>query len=39
MNSEYSRFGQWGAVEDWHNLTTPKYCAVSNAVGYSVPGC
>jgi hypothetical protein len=40
LNGEASRFGQWGAVEDWHNMTTPKFCAVSRAIGTGIPpGC
>ena len=33
----YSRFGQWGHVEHFYNLSTPKYCAVLEATGSPQP--
>ncbi len=28
MTGAYSRYGQWGATENFFNLTTPKFCAL-----------
>ncbi|MGA2888236.1 MAG: sugar-binding protein [Terracidiphilus sp.] len=31
-----SRYGAWGATDDYHNLTTAKYNALVNLTGYTV---
>lgn len=35
----YSRFGQWGHVEHYFNVTTPKYCAVQELAGDAPTSC
>ena len=33
----YSRFGQWGHCEHYFNQTTPKFCAILEATGATLP--
>ena len=36
----YSRFGMWGAAENFFNTSTPKYCAAMDALqAPAPPGC
>lgn len=39
--SSYSRYGMWGAAENFFNVSTPKYCAAMDVVGAPAPppGC
>ena len=40
MSGLPSRFGQWGHVEHFFNLSTPKWCAVLDTTGAALPpGC
>jgi fibronectin type 3 domain-containing protein len=34
LSGGYSRYGSWGATDDYTNLTTPKYEALLNLTGY-----
>jgi hypothetical protein len=38
MSSAYSRYGDWGATDDYRNLTTAKYNALVNLTGYEPNG-
>lgn len=38
MSSAYSRYGDWGATDDYRNLTTAKYNALVNLTGYEPGG-
>jgi hypothetical protein len=38
MSSGYSRYGDWGATDDYRNLTTAKYNAIVNLTGYEPGG-
>ncbi|MGD0730582.1 MAG: fibronectin type III domain-containing protein [Terracidiphilus sp.] len=38
FSSAYSRYGSWGATDDYRNLTTPKYNALVNLTGYEPNG-
>ncbi len=38
LSSAYSRYGDWGATDDYRNLTTAKYNALVNLLGYTNGG-
>jgi hypothetical protein len=38
MSGGYSRYGAWGATDDYRNLTTAKYNALVNLTGYEPGG-
>ncbi|MGA2350388.1 MAG: Ig-like domain repeat protein [Terracidiphilus sp.] len=38
LSGAYSRFGDWGATDDYTNLTTAKYNALINLTGYTPNG-
>jgi fibronectin type 3 domain-containing protein len=38
MSSAYSRYGDWGATDDYTNLTTAKYNALVQLTGYEPAG-
>jgi fibronectin type 3 domain-containing protein len=38
LSGAYSRFGDWGATDDYRNLSTAKYNALVNLLGYTNNG-
>jgi fibronectin type 3 domain-containing protein len=38
LSGAYSRYGDWGATDDYNNLTTAKYNALLNLTGYQPSG-
>jgi fibronectin type 3 domain-containing protein len=38
FSSAYSRYGSWGATDDYRNVTTAKYNALVNLLGYTSGG-
>ncbi|MGO4213499.1 fibronectin type III domain-containing protein, partial [Terriglobus sp. YAF25] len=38
LSSAYSRYGDWGATDDYRNLSTAKYNALVNLTGYEPNG-
>lgn len=40
LGGYYSRYGQWGAVEHYYNLSTPRYCGLMDLLDSPLPqGC